>query len=652
MARRPRSAGHALSEPRHRSNRPRRRRALPTDAILEELSWIDGPHVRAPRGARRWFPTPGTYGTLLCRETRALVARDKRPAGGNDLSGWHMPFPFEMRSGATCPICALGECGDDNCPTYRPLRPSVREALENLVVRRSLESLVSSPSDDNRRDARGLETYVSVGCGLLSQDWILIEKLRAAAVELTPSRVVLVDLGLALPVASCEGGTFPGNRSIDLRQMGCDGVLGPEFSFSALINFGGTACWGSRIFDFGGGSEDNIFVDVEPGPGSDPDNPGTLVFSVARKSNLRTLTVHGAWMAGIGDHSYLFTVDSSGTMRMHIDEELVATGAGHAPRVVERRHLFIGRWCDGTGHYFKGSIRKIKVWNECVGVNACEGLYVSEMEQAITQFTQWYAEDLSVWSFGSVASYAAAVAENPRFAADLLVCMDVHEAVEGFDDAVHQVLGPNGLALTLGGPGRSWRRRGDEIVEADPQGADPDLKGERSASDCARSGRQGRDVWAQSATPCRSFKGTRLREERYADEVCWPFAVGHTLGWPPGHRSRLLDASPTLKGAKASTSGTSRRTSRASADATTGGRSRSAGEAGHRSEPESADSGSGKGTNEGKERAGRAKSAGSGRRKVGRSGSRRIVRAASAARLANAAAAGARSSATPRQPNR
>ena len=36
--------------------------------------------------------------------------------------------------------CALGECGDPSCPTYRPKRPEVRMAVEKCI----LETLATS----------------------------------------------------------------------------------------------------------------------------------------------------------------------------------------------------------------------------------------------------------------------------------------------------------------------------------------------------------------------------------------------------------------------------------------------------------------------------------------------------------------------------
>ena len=37
--------------------------------------------------------------------------------------------------------------------------------------------------------------------------------------------------------------------------------------------------------------------------------------------------------------------------------------------------------------------------------------------------------------------------------------------IDGYDDFVKKVLSPQGLALTLGGPGKSWRRQGAKVLE-------------------------------------------------------------------------------------------------------------------------------------------------------------------------------------------
>lgn len=158
LSRRSKSAGPGL--PGRRKGQRRKATALET-----ERPWLDPCEVKAPRGGQRWFPDRvPTYGAAVRKEARGLLNR--RPQG-NDFSGWQMNFPAELPSGAHCPICTLGECGDVNCPTYRPKHPEVREAIEEFVVAKCLESL-STP-------AWTLNTYVSVGSGLLAQDWIMLE---------------------------------------------------------------------------------------------------------------------------------------------------------------------------------------------------------------------------------------------------------------------------------------------------------------------------------------------------------------------------------------------------------------------------------------------------------------------------------------------
>ena len=46
-------------------------------------------------------------------------------------------------------------------------------------------------------------------------------------------------------------------------------------------------------------------------------------------------------------------------------------------------------------------------------------------------FSGWFAKDLSVYSFGTLAAYAQAAAEDARFQADLLLQIDVHEEIDG-----------------------------------------------------------------------------------------------------------------------------------------------------------------------------------------------------------------------------
>ncbi len=48
---------------------------------------------------------------------------------------WVICFMELHSGGEPCPICTLGECGDVNCPAYRPKHPEIREAVEETVVR-------------------------------------------------------------------------------------------------------------------------------------------------------------------------------------------------------------------------------------------------------------------------------------------------------------------------------------------------------------------------------------------------------------------------------------------------------------------------------------------------------------------------------------
>jgi len=381
----------------------------------------------------------------------------------NDFSGWQMPFPFELPSGAACPICTLGECGDVNCPLYRPKHPEVRAAIEETVVQVSLERLAEPAGT-------GIKTYVSVGAGLLAQDWMILEKLRAAATELQPFRAVFVELRTAFPAVACEGRRFNDeDGGIDLSQLGFAAPLGPEFSFSAVITFESPSCCGSRLFDFGNfadGEEDNIFVDVLPAADGDPAAPGTLVFNVRRgegELDVQMAAAGGAWLGG-QPHVYLFTVSATGMMRIYIDGQLVISQQGHPPRRVVRRNLYVGKSARSSA-VFCGEMRKIQVWDYCVDYASVDGMHADETQRAFSQFTSWFAQDLLVYSFGSLASYTAAVEEDRRFEADLLLQVDVHEEIDGYDDFVKKVLSPQGLALTLGGPGKSWRRQGAKVVE-------------------------------------------------------------------------------------------------------------------------------------------------------------------------------------------
>lgn len=486
------------------------------DWCWDSIRSLDPPELRVPAGGRRWLPNwhEKPLDPAIRREVTALM---DSPSTANDLSGWQMPFPFELPSGATCPVCALGECGNENCLAYRPRHPEVRRAIEALVI-------------DHSRDCRSqvsesLETYVSVGSGLLAQDWILLEKLRGAG--RLPKRVILVDARSAEPDLSCEGASFDGlGPGLDLRQTGFDFRLGPEFSFSAALKFDAERCVGSRIFDFSDGEGGDRFY-AEVLPPISPDDPtgpaehGGLLFAVGCGQSLRFLEAPGCWAPG-ETRTYLFTVNGAGMLKMYVDSMLIAEAKGCAPRVMERTCAFVGQSSEEPDVFFAGSIRSIKIWNHAVDFENVTALYCGEMERALTQFAQWFAQDLCVWSFGSLSSYASAVENDPNFAADLLVRIDVHQAIDNYDNFVSSVLGPNGIALTIGGPGRSWRRINRDIES---------IQIKCEALEAVETRHRG--PWAEKSCG-------RCCCEHYATET-WVFhpLAAYLVGWPRGRGQGL-----------------------------------------------------------------------------------------------------------------
>ena len=59
--------------------------------------------------------------------------------------------------------CALGECGDPSCPTYRPKRPEVRQAVEQTI----LESLGEIAVERRRRTLGGARCVCMCLCMLI-----------------------------------------------------------------------------------------------------------------------------------------------------------------------------------------------------------------------------------------------------------------------------------------------------------------------------------------------------------------------------------------------------------------------------------------------------------------------------------------------------
>ncbi|CAE8593782.1 unnamed protein product, partial [Polarella glacialis] len=251
---------------------------------------------------------------------------------------------------------------------------------------------------------------------------------------------------------TCEGADFPRNTlggGLNLRQTGFSGPLGPEFAFSAVVQFERPSR-PSMLFDFANDrQESSIFVEV-----GGPDKLGSLIFGITEGGETVSLPVDDCWKVGSHAHTFLFTISATGTYNVYKDGELLARAQGLAPRCGPRRHLCVGQSSYAPQSSFKGRIQKIKVWDQEVDHFATDMMYESEVDSAVQNFAQWYSRDISVWTFGSLASYAAAVEKDNRFAADLLVKLDVHDELDGYDDFVCKALGSHGLALTPGAYGR------------------------------------------------------------------------------------------------------------------------------------------------------------------------------------------------------
>lgn len=408
-----------------------------------------------PRGCRRWWPdrTQAPVPAQLRREVRRAIPR--QPPRSN-FAMWQMNFPAELPNGQRNPVCALGECGDPSCPTYRPKRPEVRMAVEKCILEKC----------QSHFKAGTLKTYASIGCGLLGQDWIVLEQLREAG--LLPRRAVFVELRTARPVMTCEGGDFPrlsGGGGINVRQTGFIGDLGPEFAFSATLQFEQPTT-PSLIFEFcNDGQRDRIYAEA-----CGPEQMGSIRFGAQVGSQSHSFLVEECWdpTERQAAHSFLFTVSAVGMYNVFRDGELIGRSYGFAPSTCSRKHLYVGQ---GHGSKlfsaFRGRIQKIKVWDQEVDPMATDMAYSHEVGNAHQTIAQWYKNEMDVYSFGSLAAYAAACQKEERFAADLLLKIDVHDELDGYDDFVCKALDANGLALTLGGPGKSWRRSGTGWLPVD-----------------------------------------------------------------------------------------------------------------------------------------------------------------------------------------
>ncbi|CAE7610650.1 unnamed protein product [Symbiodinium necroappetens] len=206
-----------------------------------------------------------------------------------------------------------------------------------------------------------LQTYASVGCGLLGQDWIILEQMRRQ--NMLPRRAVFVELRTAKPVMTCEGAEFPRMREgggINLRQTGFCGDLGPDFSFSAVLQFNRPASNSSSfLFDFSDDARrDVIYAEV-----GGADKIGHLTFGCVIGDQSHRLPVDDCWQPGDQAHTFLFTISAVGMYNIYKDGQLIARSYGLPPASAPKRHLHVGQCAPSYGmhHSFHGRIQKIKV---------------------------------------------------------------------------------------------------------------------------------------------------------------------------------------------------------------------------------------------------------------------------------------------------
>ena len=367
-----------------------------------------------PRGARRWWPDVMSPSLAATVKQEACTSYPWKPAR-NTMSMWQMNFPQTLPGGHRNPICALGECGDPMCPTFRPKHPEVREAVEKCIMEKCLENFQPGK----------LQTYASIGCGLLGQDWIILEQMRRQ--QMLPRRAIFVELRTAKPVMTCEGAEFPRmskGGGMNLRQTGFCGDLGPDFGFSAVLQFNKPAGNSSSfLFDFSDDARrDVIYAEV-----GGTDAIGHMTFGCIIGDQAHRLPVEDCWEPGEQAHTFLFTISAVGMYTIYKDGQAIARSYGPPPQSSRRRHLYVGQCAPNKGghHSFGGRIQKIKVWDQEVDTLATDMMYSHEVANAHQTIAQWYMGEMDVWSFSSLAAYAAACEKDARFAADLLLKVDV-----------------------------------------------------------------------------------------------------------------------------------------------------------------------------------------------------------------------------------
>ena len=79
------------------------------------------------------------------------------------------------------------------------------------------------------------------------------------------------------------------------------------------------------------------------------------------------------------------------------------------------------------------------------------------------QIADWF-HDVDIVSCCSLQDLVKLAQEDNRFEADLLLRLDSHEELDGFDAIAKKLLKKQGLALSLP-RGKSWQRQGAKVLE-------------------------------------------------------------------------------------------------------------------------------------------------------------------------------------------
>jgi len=264
------------------------------------------------------------------------------------------------------------------------LRPRVQALLAAIVTRAALSLGVVRPwqlaRSDQERIPQEQDSFISAGndyapqvegTGSRESGWPQLRTSMEHKVNLASTsmdhKVKLAEQGHARkhkstfkrvkPLIQIPGNVSRWQRSLNLvDEMGFHKQLGGSFSLMCTLQMEQISPW-QRVFDF------SFAADIDSITAGALSNTTHLHFTIFKGKTKSTVKVWDFFEPG-KRITALFTVNSSGRMRIWKNGQLAAEVDGHAPIFNDRPHLIIGGHYLYKRQFFHGVIGNVKIWSK------------------------------------------------------------------------------------------------------------------------------------------------------------------------------------------------------------------------------------------------------------------------------------------------